>query len=358
MSASPKRKSQEPLASMEASSKVSNSEPTRILALPPDPEQEICSELQRLQKQRVVVIKSRIMAENRIRAVVATTMGYATNLTEESRREMFREAGKLMEQIYLDMKADKPVTHEYANIIAKSMDGVNSLRELEAPLEKSMCALVRQLPVYSWICQPEQCGFADQSLATVIGECGNLRFYANPAKVWRRMGLAPWRFQEKTLMGATWKSGREGSLPAEEWQRFGYSPRRRSLAYVIGENLMKQNFISRVEGEAKVKTPGPYRLRYIQAKVRVFETHPEWAWKKCEECKGDGTVSGHPRKSHMACPTCGGTGKKCLRAHRHGMLLCSKLLLRNLWLEWNPGLAAEYLGWEEDMRRRGWPENG
>ena len=42
-------------------------------------------------------------------------------------------------------------------------------------------------------------------------------------------------------MGATWKS--KGGLSAAEWEEFGYSPRRRSVAFVFGENLVKLNFV-------------------------------------------------------------------------------------------------------------------
>lgn len=139
-----------------------------------------------------------------------------------------------------------------------------------------------------WVEMPEQRGFGIESLATIIGETGDLGNYPNPGNLWARMGCAPFQSNGKAFMGATWKAGKEGKLSGEEWTQFGYSPRRRSVAYVIGENLVKQN------------ATGPYRARYNGAKAAAAESHTDW---------------------------------KPLRCHRHAMLLATKLLLKNLCRE-------------------------
>jgi hypothetical protein len=227
---------------------------------------------------------------------------------------------------------------------------------------------VIRLPVANspeaWLNRPEQRGFGALFLAILIGETGDLNTYTNPGKVWRRMGCAPWTFNptgeeggEKTLMGATWRSGREGKLPASEWEAFGYSPRRRSIAYLVGEGIVKQNGKDSAEtakkkreaGRDVITVNGPYHQRYTSAKAHAYETHPEWDWKDCEECEGAGRVDGETCK-------CGGAGKKCLRAHRHGMLLATKMLFRNLWMEWRKlsGLydPADAESWREREAER------
>jgi hypothetical protein len=123
-----------------------------------------------------------------------------------------------------------------------------------------------------------------KSLGTIIGETGDLSLYANPAKVWKRLGLAP--FNGK--MPSTWRSGKEGKLSSEEWSAIGYSPRRRSVMYVIGESLVKQN-------------DGDYRKRYDEAKAAIAAAHPDYSKGRC---------------------------------HNHGMLLCVKRLVRDLWKQW------------------------
>src|SRR5581483_5974690 len=100
----------------------------------------------------------------------------------------------------------------------------------------------------------------------------------------------------QTKMGSTWRFGSEGRLPAEAWSEAGYSPRRRSIAYLIGECLLKANYADKAAG-----TPGPYRAEYLRAKADFQARHPDYS---------------------------------ALRCHRHGMLLAVKLLLLNLRREW------------------------
>jgi len=281
----------------------------------------LCLELQGLQRQRVVYIKSRIMVGNRLQALVAGTIGYSSGLKEAERRALFSEAGKLIQRVVGGEE------HTMSSMIRVHYTGISEFVRVQKGIEKEMVAYAKQLLVAAWLEAPEQKGFGMQSLATVIGETGDLNNYANPAKVWRRMGCAPWTFRGDTKMGATWRSGKEGKLPAEEWTNYGYSPRRRSLAYVIGEGIVKQNGV------------GPYRTRYDEAKARAAETHPEWTC--CSKCEGSGKT-----KKGSKCSNCKGTGIVMKRCHLHGMLLATKLLFKNLWLEWT---GVDYRPWSEGV---------
>lgn len=328
---------------------------------------QLVGDIQTEQRCRAIVIKSRNMQANRLQSIVAGTLGYRSGLDEKERTKLFVEAGRLIKNI---VAGKASAGAHLDDVVCTTMQGVSGFNKLIQQYQLSLTKLAKQLPVAPWVLQPEQRGFGLLGLAITIGETGDLAKYANPGKVWRRMGCAPWTYDGQTLMGATWRFGKEGSLPAEEWHQFGYSPRRRSIAFIFGECLIKQNFVTRgpvdseeyvpgileepppdllgepdrdaedwdeetIETEASSvpsSASGPYRRRYLDAKVRAFETHPEWKWKPCDKCKG---------KSGLDCGTCGGTGQKCLRAHRHGMLLATKLLLRNLWMQWNPSLVRE-----------------
>lgn len=260
----------------------------------------ISDDLQRLQRQKVWYRKSRIMVENRLRATVAGSLGYESRMPEKERAAKFREATKLIKAVL-----DGEQSHELDSMIRTTAIAIDGFGGTEDAIEKTMVKLAKSLPVSGWVDQPEQRGFGLSSLATLIGETGDLSLYPNPGKVWRRMGCAPYQSGEKTLMGATWRGGREGKLSAAEWEAFGYSPRRRSIAFVIGEGLIKQNFM-RAGGDTTIETeatgaPGPYRARYDFAKAALAEKNPDY---------------------------------KPLRCHRHGMLLATKLLMKNLWIEW------------------------
>jgi len=141
------------------------------------------------------------------------------------------------------------------------------------------------------------------------------------------MGCAPFESGGVMRMGARWKSAKP-SLSAAEWEEFGYCPRRRSIAFVFGENLVKQNTIAgdvnfetaaasasvgnggrggEATDETETREAGPSRLRYDQTKAAKMALEDD-EWPK-------------------------------IRCHRHGMLLAVKLLLRELWKTWNPGLV-------------------
>lgn len=288
------------------------------------------AELQSLQRERSIVLKSRNMMANRIQAIVAGTLGYCSGMQEKDRQKKFGEASRLIKDI-----AGGKETHPLQKVILTHLAGIDEFNKLKGGLEREMLRWAKLLPVAAWVNRKEQRGFGLLFLAIVVGETGDLSNYPNPGKVWRRLGCAPWAFDGKNLMGATWRGGKEGKLPASEWESYGYSPRRRSIAYLIGEGIVKQNFLTgQGNGEVVHETDvgvaaqtrsgtknggtgagehssgtesgvaGPYRRRYDQAKAKAHASHPDWS---------------------------------DLRCHRHGMLLATKMLLRDLWVQWNKG---------------------
>lgn len=124
--------------------------------------------------------------------------------------------------------------------------------------ETAMRDLARQFPVFESFVKPT-CGFGEIGLAMIVGEAGDLANYANPDKLKRRMGLAPFNGRA----GSTW--ARCGGLKKSEWTVFGYSRRRRSVMFVIVDSLLKHKAKNRY-GElyrawaahelAKAKTAG------------------------------------------------------------------------------------------------------
>lgn len=95
--------------------------------------------------------------------------------------------------------------------------------------EKQMEQLARLLPGWSWMQNIR--GLAEGTLAMIVGEAGNLSDYANPAKLWKRMGLAVigGKAQGKPGTGAT----------AEDWIAHGYNAERRSKMFNVAEAIVK-----------------------------------------------------------------------------------------------------------------------
>lgn len=241
-----------------------------------------------LQRQRVAEQKMRIATENRIVAYVAGSLGYRSGLDESERGKKFDEARKLIKAIRhgTPLNGHSAIGEHVAPIVMSYEPAMQHHRVKEKGLEKEMAANVAEFPaITAWLDAPEQRGLTAISVAKIVGECGDLANYANPGKLWKRMGCAP--FNEK--MPATWRRGKEGKLSAAEWEQIGYSPRRRAIMFQISDPVMKGN-----------KT-GPYRKRYEQAKALFSQRHPDYAPIRCE---------------------------------MHAQLMIAKLVLKNLWIVW------------------------
>lgn len=311
---------------------------------------QISAELQVLQKLRIRYTKFRIMNSNFLEAIVAGTLGYHAGMKKKDRTKMFKEAKQLITSIVKGEAEPNP-------LVLTASDAIQNFRREQDAIEKEMVKLAKQLPVAAWVEQPEQRGFGMLFLAIIIGETGDLSGYANPGKVWRRMGCAPYTQHGLTLMGATWKGRQNGKrgekLHASDWEDFGYSPRRRSISFLIGEGIVKQNWIGAngdvstetesrdavshqsdrlytsrdFDPKAEGKTAGPYRARYDETKALAAKHNPDWI--RCGKCDGTG------KKERKKCENCSGTGEVWMHCHRHGMLLATKLLLKELWIQWN-----------------------
>src|SRR5690606_8014123 len=119
-----------------------------------------------------------------------------------------------------------------------------SIREKRKVYERSLVKAAKQLPQARIV--DEIRGLGMLGFAQIVAEVGDFAAYDSPAKVWKRMGLAPYMGKA----AGTWK--REGGLSAKEWTAYGYSPIRRSIMHVLGDSA--------------IKTQGPLRDLYLQRK--------------------------------------------------------------------------------------------
>lgn len=139
--------------------------------------------------------------------------------------------------------------------------------------EKILKKLATSLPAYCWA--SAQRGFGDLSFGQIIAECGDLALYDNPAKLWKRMGMAVINGKSQRRVA--------GNGGIEQ----GYSPKRRSMMYVVGDCL--------------IRAGGYYRDIYIARKLYESQKAPDIS------------------KMH---------------AHRRAKRYMEKRLLRDLWREW------------------------
>lgn len=166
--------------------------------------------------------------------------------------------------------------HELATValgailpLTEARAGIEKHRKL---VEKRLVQLAISLPVAPWVEGVRGVGML--SLAGIVGEAGDLADYSNPAKVWKRMGLA-------VMPDGT----RQRRVAGVEGIEHGYSPSRRSMVWTIGTCILKAG--------------GPYKAVYDARKL--YETE------RVET------------KAH---------------AHNRAQRYTEKRLLRDLWSEW------------------------
>lgn len=228
-------------------------------------------------RQRQDVLRAELRLNNQIEAVYRRLTGLKTDERARLHKKASSGIGQYVDDIH-DGCADPADDSEAGDdhvprvtqlvaaipdlaqfIHAERLAAIHTAPLLEArqllaasrrPLEKRMESLAGELPVWVWGHGVR--GFGALGLAQIVAECGDLANYANPAKVWKRMGLA--------LVNGERQGKR---TDPEEALAHGYSPERRSIMYVIADSLMKGN------------RDGEYRTYYLAEKERQREKLPD-----------------------------------------------------------------------------------
>jgi hypothetical protein len=168
--------------------------------------------------------------------------------------------------------------------------------------EREMETLAKQLPVAPWVETVPGMGYL--GLATIIAETGDLSMYSNVAKVWKRLGYAPFDgLAGSSWKRATWRDGRP-ALTAEEWTEHPFSGRRYALIHTISVWLKNKQWIGAAKTDDGVGKPnGKYGEVYAKRRAHTEITHPDWS------------------KQH---------------SHMDALRIMMKDVLKDLYLEWNP----------------------
>lgn len=139
--------------------------------------------------------------------------------------------------------------------------------------EKKMAELAETLPVAQWIESVHGAGML--GMATIVAEAGDLSNYRNTAKLWNRLGYAPY----DGYAGSSWKRAtwRPRALTAEEWIEHPFAGERYALMFSISDSLWRAQWISAKKSETEDGLPdGPYGQVYADRRAHTFTTHPDW----------------------------------------------------------------------------------
>lgn len=192
---------------------------------------------------------------------------------------------------------------ELGSIVEASVLARVPFDKIEADATEAMEALAETLPAWeSW--GKGVRGFSTRALATIVGEAGDLSSYPKKGHLWKRMGVG--------LVDGKRQGSPGVAASAAEWTRHGYSAKRRSRLYVIGDS--------------QVKAGDHYRQIYLDRKV-YERARAEAAGlqvvpaAKIPKRQADKFMSdGHVHK----------------RAQRY----MEKRLLKDLWQAWRQGLPT------------------
>jgi hypothetical protein len=161
-------------------------------------------------------------------------------------------------------------------------------------IEKRLTKVVRTLPVWPWVKGVK--GFAELTLAAIVGESGGpnapnaVGSYRGPQALWKRFGLG-------------FVDGEPQRKDTKLGDLMGYSPERRSAAYLLGKWVrMAQVRVDKKTGEATAI--GPYGAIYLD------------------------------RLRHELARTDEGAAEYETHAKKRAVRKMSKIVLRDLWMQW------------------------
>jgi hypothetical protein len=193
-----------------------------------------------------------------------------------------KEAGS---QLFDEARAGNAPAHVVFGLMP-FFNAIDSFGPERKQIEKRLRLLAQSLPVWPWVASVK--GFGDLNLAALVGECGDIGSYRSPAAIWKRMGLA-------VIGGGRQRRVTDAELALEH----GYSPNRRSVAYLLGGTLIKTG------GEES-----PYRAIYAARKEYELARQDE----------GKPKSQGH--------------------AHNRAARYMTKRALRDLWSAWRKASAT------------------
>jgi hypothetical protein len=104
-------------------------------------------------------------------------------------------------------------------------EAIDRFQERRAAVEKGLKKSARSLPIWEWAESIK--GFGEQSLASIVGEAGDIGTYKSVSALWKRFGLAVIGGERQRQ-----KSDADAALA------HGYNPARRSVMWNVGGALI------------------------------------------------------------------------------------------------------------------------
>lgn len=150
--------------------------------------------------------------------------------------------------------------------------------------ERAMIKLAARLPAANWTKPIRGAGL--KGLAIIIAETGTLDGYANPAKLWKRLGFAPYQgFALSTYRRPKW---RPRALTAEEQTSkpgqpaaAAFNAERYAHMFTLAKPLRDHQWIGAKkagaeDGKGRPKPGARYGQLYAERRAKMKIKHPDW----------------------------------------------------------------------------------
>lgn len=268
------------------------------------PQDDLIDRLQQFARRRKYAIKLQYKIDRALESFVRRNFtDWEPNLQEKERAVINRNVADMIDQARAaNSKARKLVeaagkTQDETKILQAQKEAAKLLRtsNLESTLlqtveltdnsrgpadtwradaQSNMEKFAAQLPVANWIESIPGVGML--GLAQIVAETGDLNNYANPGKVWKRLGYAPY----DGYAGSTWKreSWRPRKLEKDEWVAAPFSGERYASMYTLSLWLINKQWISaKKSGTSEGRPDGPYGEIYAARRAHTLTTHPDWS---------------------------------------------------------------------------------
>jgi hypothetical protein len=189
---------------------------------------------------------------------------------EAERTAANKETTRLIEAAGKGEGIDTIVTLVLANTTSRAV-----WDKVRDEAEKKMVAMVKTLPVAAFVNNVH--GFALPGLSFILAETGSLDNYTNPAKIWSRLGFAP--FEGFAMSSWTRETWRPRALTADEWIEHPFSAERYARMFMLAKPLRDSQWIGAKKTADGIGKPKPgmiYGQLYADRRAHCELTHPDW----------------------------------------------------------------------------------
>ncbi len=278
------------------------------------------SRLVELQKIRRFCITSQSRCDRSMEALIASTLGYSTDIEEKDRKKLFLQASKIRKsveeggegQIVFDTHTTNALS-AITSLVPLSAASRGLWDKRRADTEAEMEKLAKTLPVWPFVEGIR--GLGAKGLAVIVGLAGiPIGDYRSVSGLWKRMGLA-------VINGESQRRKKDKVLA----EMHGYSPYRRSELWAFCSDTM---FRAQWRGDKDEDGKNPT----LTGKPIAVAAHPIGEYGEIYARRREATKARMLATEHL--PKSDPDRWSAGRCHNDGRRIMTKELLKDLWVEW------------------------